>query len=82
MSKARIWTLLRNFGIEVLIYAVLVVAYFFLILEFLGEPLQRLFEHSLVLYAFISLALIVAQGVVLEAVTSFLIRQLGLDRLD
>ncbi|HFD39827.1 MAG TPA: hypothetical protein ENJ31_08310 [Anaerolineae bacterium] len=82
MSKARIWMLLRNFGIEVLIYAVLVVAYFFLVLEFLGAPLQKLFEQSLILYAFISLALIVVQGVVLEAVTSFLIRQLGLDRLD
>ncbi len=78
----KIRKMIRNFGIEVLIYTALVVAYFFLVLEFLGEPLQRLFENSLVLYAFVSLALITAQGLVLEFVTSFLIGQLGLDRWD
>jgi len=82
MNRSRLRILIRNFSIEVLIYTVLVVAYFFLVLEFLGEPLQKLFDRSLILYAFISLFLIVAQGVVLEFVTSFLISQLGLDRLD
>ena len=33
---------LRAFAIELVIYAVLVVAYFFLVLHFLGEGLQRL----------------------------------------
>jgi len=74
--------LLRNFAIEVAIYAVLVVAYFFLVLRLLGKPLERLFENNIVLYAFVALFLIVAQGVVLDGVTSFLINRLGLDRLE
>jgi hypothetical protein len=79
-SDAR--ALVRNFVIEVLIYAVLVVAYFFLVLRFLADPLEELFQNNLVVYAFVALGLIVAQGVVLEFITSFLINRLGLERLE
>ncbi len=82
MKNPEIRRLIRGFTIELLIYAVLVVAYFFLVLRLLGDPLQRLFESHLVVYAFVSLALIVAQGVVLEAVTSFVIGLLGLDKYE
>jgi len=74
--------LIRNFAIEVLIYAVLVVSYFFVILRFLGEPLKKLFTDNLTLYAFAALVLIVVQGAVLELITSFLVGRLGLERLE
>jgi hypothetical protein len=74
--------LIRNFAIEVAIYALLVVVYFFGVLRLLGKPLERLFESNIVLYAFVALLLIVAQGVLLDGVTSFLINSLGLDRLE
>jgi hypothetical protein len=74
--------LIRNFAIEVLVYAVLVFGYFMLVLRFLGEPLARLFSRNLLLYAIVALLLIVIQGVVLEAVTSFIMSLLGLDQLE
>jgi hypothetical protein len=73
---------IRNFAIEVLLYTVLVVGYFFLVLRLLQEPLKRLFTTNLVVYAFVALGLIVVQGAVLEFVTSFLISRLGLERLE
>lgn len=82
MKDPRVWTLIRNFAIEVLLYAALVVVYFFLVLRFLGDPLEELFSTNLILYAFVALGLILAQGVVLEFITSFLITRLGLERLE
>ena len=82
MKNLEIRRLIRGFTIELLIYAALVVAYFFLVLRFLGDPLERLFESHLAVYALVSLALIVAQGVLLEAVTSFVIGLLGLDKYE
>lgn len=75
-------SLLRNFILEMILYGLLVVAYFLVVLRFLGEPLMELYESSLPLYAVAALLLIVAQGVVLEWVTSFLINLLGLERME
>ena len=74
--------LIRNFAIEVLIYAVLVVGYFFLVLRFLADPLEKLFQNNLALYSIVALLLILAQGVLLEAVTSFIVGWAGLDKLE
>ena len=74
--------LVRNFAFEVFIYSILIVGYFLLVLRFLGEPLNKLYTNNLVMYAFIALALIVVQAVVLEFLTSFLIDRLGLERLE
>lgn len=82
MSNPRMRKLIQNFVIEVLIYAVLVVGYFFLVLRFLGEPLAKLFTTNLTVYAFVALALIVVQGAVLELLTSFLLNRLGLESLE
>lgn len=82
MSNPRLRALVRNFAIEVLIYAALVVGYFVLILRLLGEPLKKLFMGNLTLYAVAALALIVVQGAVLELLTSFLVGRLGLERLE
>ena len=82
MKKPEIQSLIRNFAIEVVIYGALVVVYFLLVLRFLAEPLENLFDENLVLYALVALALIVAQGALLEFVTSFLLDRLGLERLE
>jgi hypothetical protein len=72
----------RNFIIELAVYGVLLVIYFFAVLQFLGGMLSNLFVNNMSLYAIVGLALIITQAVVLEAVTSYLIRLLHLDRLE
>jgi hypothetical protein len=74
--------LLRNFVIELIVYSILVVAYFVVALRLLGEWLARLFHSNLVTYALISLGLIVAQGVLLDVITSFLLDRLNLSLLE
>lgn len=74
--------LLRAFLIEIALYAVLLLAYFLVVLRFLGRPLNELFQLNLWVYAFATLLLIVAQSVLLEMVTSFLIERLGLETLE
>lgn len=82
MKDPRVRILLRSFVIEMLIYAALVVGYFFVVLRLLGDPLKGLFTKNLVHYAIVALVLIVAQSVVLETITSFIIGRLGLDKLE
>ena len=82
MDNHEVRIVIRNFAIEMLVYAVLVIAYFVLVLRWLAEPLSQLFQNNLVVYAFVSLGLIVAQGVLLEFVTSEFLSRLGLDRLE
>ena len=82
MKDSVIRKMIGNFAIELIIYALLVVAYFFLVLRLLGEPLNELYASNLTLYAFLALALIVVQAVVLEFVTSFIMGLLGLDQLE
>jgi hypothetical protein len=82
MNEQRIWMLVRNFVIELIVYSILVVAYFVVALRLLGEWLARLFHSNLVTYALISLGLIVAQGVLLDLITSFLLDRLNLSRLE
>jgi hypothetical protein len=82
VKNPKLRSLVRNFAIEVVIYGTLVVVYFFLVLRFLAVPLANLFEQNLVIYAFVALGLIVAQGALLEFVTSFLLDRLGLERLE
>lgn len=80
--KGSMKRLLLNFLIEIVLYAVLLFIYFMLVLRFLGEPLNRLFQLDLLIYAIATLLLILAQSVLLERVTSFLIDWLGLERLE
>src|SRR5438309_5636478 len=65
---------LRAFLIELAIYAVLVVAYFFLVLHFLGEGLQQLEQNHRYSYAVVAILLMIGQAVVLQNVTTFLFR--------
>lgn len=66
---------IRNIVIELLIYGVLVTVYALVVLRWLGKPLHDLFHSNLTLYAFVGLALIVGQGVLLERLTAFLIER-------
>ncbi len=65
---------LRDFLIELAVYALLVVAYFFLVLHFLGEGLHQLEVRHRYAYAGVAILLIIGQAVVLESVTTFLLR--------
>jgi hypothetical protein len=65
---------LRAFLIELVVYAVLVVGYFFLVLHFLGEVLHRLEIHHRYTYAGVAILLIIGQAVILENVTTLLLR--------
>jgi hypothetical protein len=60
------------FLIEVGVYAVFVFAYYFLVLHFLGSWLKGLFKQHRAVYAVTALALIIAQGVLLEFLTAWL----------
>jgi hypothetical protein len=80
MHKQKTRVLVRNFVVELIVYGVLVAAYSILVLRLLGKPLARLFHSNLGVFAFVSLALIVAQGVLLDALTSFLLDKLRLER--
>ena len=65
---------LRAFAIELVVYAVLVVGYFFLVLHFLGGWLHQLEIHYRYTYAGAAILLIIGQAVVLENVTTLLLR--------
>jgi hypothetical protein len=80
--KTRHKILLRNFLIELILYALLLIIYFWGVLRFLGEPLNKIFHLNPFVYAVVTLILIVAQGVFLEWVTSFLITRLGLEKME
>lgn len=70
-------TTLRIFLFELAIYAVLVVTYFFFVLHFLGDWLHQLELHHRYSYAGLAILLIVGQAVVLEALTTFLLKLIG-----
>ncbi len=61
---------------ELVVYGILVVAYFFLVLHFLGDWLSNLDKQNIKLYALVSIGLIIGQAVILEWVTTFIFRLL------
>ncbi len=71
--KKEAWDSLKSFLVEVLVYAALVVGYFFLVLTFLGGWLDRLYESDRPAYAAVALGLIVGQGILLNGLTQFLL---------
>ena len=73
MKKETVETL-RAFAIELVVYALLVVAYFFVVLHFLGEWLHQLEIYHRYTYAGVAILLIIGQAVVLENVTTLLLR--------
>jgi len=74
--KKQTATTLRAFLVELVIYAALVVAYFFAVLHFLGGWLYQLETQHRYTYAGVAILLIIGQAVVLESVTTFLLRMI------
>ncbi|MDQ3198972.1 MAG: hypothetical protein M3Q46_07265 [Verrucomicrobiota bacterium] len=68
--------MLYSFLGELAVYGVLVVAYFFLVLHYLGGWLSHLDKENIKLYAVVSIGLIIGQAGVLEAVTTLIFRLL------
>jgi hypothetical protein len=81
MKKTNIKILIRNMIIEMIVYTLLLIVYFYAVLRFLGGFLTGLFQTQLPVYAFLGLGLIVTQAVILELITSYFIRLLRLDRV-
>ncbi len=73
-EQRRSETSLKSFIVELVIFAGLVVGYFFLVLIFLTNWLKTLFDQSKPLYALVALALIVTQGVVLEVISAVVLK--------
>ncbi len=71
--KKEIKAVFKLFSIELVVYAALVVAYFFLVLHFLGGWLYHLFREERKTYAAVALLLIIGQGIVLEILTRALL---------
>jgi hypothetical protein len=80
MKKLEPRILFRNLLIEIIIYSVLVFAYYWFVLRYLDEWLMSIFESNLVLYAFSGLGLIITQAVLLYFLTSFLLKFIRLDQ--
>ena len=64
---------IKSFLIELVVYALLVVGYFFLVLRFLDAWLHRLFLDERRTYAAVALLLIIGQGLLLEVLTRALL---------
>jgi pilus assembly protein TadC len=63
----------KTFLMELLLYAILLVAYFAFVLHYLGGWFKELFDHDRDLFAVMALVVMIAQTVGLELVSSFLI---------
>ncbi len=64
---------LTSFLIEALVYALLVVGYYLLVLHLMADWLFHLFKTSITKYTALALVLIIAQGVLLEFATRFIL---------
>ncbi|HEY2713577.1 MAG TPA: hypothetical protein VGI60_13765 [Chthoniobacterales bacterium] len=67
---------LVSFLIELVVYTIGIVVYFFLVLHFLADWLEHLSKENIKLYAIVAITLILGQAVILEWVTTFLFRLL------
>lgn len=67
---------LRAFVVELVVYAALVIGYFFLVLHFLGDWLLQLELQHRIVYALTAVLLIIGQAIVLESLTTLLLRMI------
>jgi hypothetical protein len=70
----------QRYAIELVLYAILVAAYYFLVLHFIGDALLDIYRYQRKLYAGLALGLIVGQGVLLEILTRFLLGLISVPR--
>ena len=74
--KAKTAATIRAFIIEFAVYSALVVGYFFAVLHFLAGWINNLEKSHITMYAVVAIGLIIIQGLVLETVTTWLMRLL------
>jgi hypothetical protein len=67
---------LTAFLIELVVYSGLVVGYFFAVLHFLADWLNNLEKTHIHIYAVVAIILIIGQAILLETVTTALMRLL------
>ena len=65
---------LQAFLVELIVYAALVTGYFFLVLHYLSGWLQELHLQHVKLYALVAIVVIIGQAVLLESITTWLLR--------
>lgn len=70
--------LLRSLLLELAIYTPLVVLYFLLVLRYANDFLTQLYYRDTVLYAVVATTVIIAQAILLERLTAWLLRRFGL----
>jgi hypothetical protein len=75
-SKTEVRQNLRVFAVELVVYAIFVTVYFLAVLHFLGGWLVQLETRHIHTYAVVAILLIIGQAVVLDAVTTGLLRLL------
>jgi hypothetical protein len=80
MQKMQPKILIRNLIIEIVLYSLLLVGYYFLVLRQLQGWIQEIFMQNLTLYAFVGLGLILIQGAFLDLVTTLLLKYIKLDQ--
>lgn len=80
MRKLKPRILLRNLVLELIIYASLIFAYYLVVLRWLVDWLLNLFNTDLVVYAIAGLSMIFVQAVILDFVTSYLMKFIKLDQ--
>lgn len=80
MKKLEPRILLRNLAVEIIIYSILLIGYYFVVLRWLENWLNLVFEENLTLYAFVGLGLILIQGAFLDLVTTLLLKYVKLDQ--
>ncbi len=80
MKKMEPGILFRNLLIEIIIYSVLIFAYYLLVLRWLDDWLLTIFNTNLVYYAIVGLGMIFIQAVLLDFITSYLMKLIKLDQ--
>ena len=74
MKKKFHFSALKPYLLEIPLYALLVAGYLLLVLHLLYGRLKVLFDHHKVYYAFAALGLISIQGIVLDVLSSLLLK--------
>jgi len=80
MKKLEPKILLRNLLIEIIIYGFFIYGYYMLVLRFLDDWLMTIFHTNLVNYSLVGLGLIVIQAILLDFITSYLMKFIRLDQ--
>lgn len=80
MKRMEPGLLFRNLLIEIIIYSFLIFGYYLLVLRWLDDWLLSVFNSNLVYYAFVGLGMILIQAVLLDFVTSYLMKFIKTDQ--